>query len=324
MLGENVHHFQRGIIKRFRGKYSTLINDDVKDSFRKADFVIINLESSFGPDELFRSRTISNGVYVAPEESIQLIKELNTNVIANIANNHFSQHGAESALFTIKRAEEKGILIIGKDHLPLEITKNETILKIWGVSLVKDKKACGAYFKSSYEELLDEIDPGPKQPNEVRIISIHWGEEYYTKENKKQRILAAELSDAGFDLILGHHPHVVQPVEKIGDTMVIYSHGNFIFDQNFSELTQKGLICRFNFPNNKPNFLFSQQKDYRIVSINSIEQESLNVFCNKEYHFRKPLLMRIKMKLELFRHFYELNIPIIKHFSSEFLRKSNL
>lgn len=205
-------------------------------------------------------------------------------------------------------------MIIGKNHLPIEILKNGTILKIWGVSLVKDPKACGAYFKSSYEDLLNDIDPGQKQTNEVRIISIHWGDEYYTKENEKQRILAAKLSEAGFDLILGHHPHVVQPVEKIGDTTVIYSHGNFIFDQNFSGLTQKGLICRFNFPNNKPKFLFSQQKDYRIVSINSIEQESLNDFCEKEYHFRTPLLMRFKMKLELFRHFHELNIPIIKHF----------
>ncbi|MHC1775953.1 MAG: CapA family protein [Lentimicrobium sp.] len=321
MLGENVHHFQRGIVTKFKGQYSSLINKDVKDSFKEADFVIINLESSLATDEYFKTRTINNGVYVAPEESIQLIKELNVNVIANVANNHFSQHGVESARYTIKRAEEEGILIIGKDNSPLEILKNDTILKIWGVSLVKDPKACGAYFKSSYEELIDEIDPGPKQNNEVRIISIHWGEEYYTKENEKQRILASKLSDAGFDLVLGHHPHVIQPVEKMGNTQVIFSHGNFIFDQNFSGLTQKGLICRFNFPNNKPNFLLSQQKDFRIVRIKPIGQEDLNAFCEKEHHFRKPLMMRIKMKLELFKHFYELNIPVIKTFFFRFFEK---
>lgn len=321
MLGENVHHFQRGIIKKFKGNYSSLIHKDVKDLLKEADFLIINLESSLAPDGYFKTRTINNGVYVAPEESIQLIKELNVNVIANVANNHFSQHGIESAKYTIKRAEEEGIQIIGKDNSPLEIRKNDTTLKIWGVSLVKDSKACGAYFKSTYDELIDDIDPGPKQDNEVRVISIHWGEEYYTKANEKQRILAAKLSEAGFDVILGHHPHVIQPVEKMGDTQVIYSHGNFIFDQNFSGLTQKGLICRLNFPNNKPNFLLSQQKDFRIVSVKSIGQEDLNTFCEKEYHIRKPLMMRIKMKLELFRHFYELNIPVIKTFIFRFFEK---
>ena len=320
MLGENVHHYRRGIIKKFRGKYSTLVNKTVMDIFKKADFAIINLESSLAPDEHFITRTIGNGVYVAPEESIQLIRELNANVIANIANNHFSQHGIESARFTIKRAEEEGILIIGKDHLPLEIIKNGIILKIWGVSLVKDTNACGAYFKSSYEELMDVIDPGPKAANEIRIISIHWGNEYYTKENEKQRMLATKLSDAGFDLILGHHPHVIQPVEKKENTIVIYSHGNFIFDQNFSGLTQKGLVCRFNFPNNKPNFLLSQQKDFRVVSLTSIGQENLNDICEKAYHFKKPLVMRFKMKLELLKHFYELNIPIIKTFFLRFLK----
>lgn len=73
MLGENVHHFQRGIIKKL--KYSSLINKDVKDLFKEADFVIINLESSLAPDDHIKSRTINNGVYVAPVESIQLLKD---------------------------------------------------------------------------------------------------------------------------------------------------------------------------------------------------------------------------------------------------------
>ncbi len=321
MLGENVHHFRRGIIKKFGNKYSSLISGEVKNIFNEADFLFINLESSLAPGEHFDARTISNGVYVAPEESLQLIKELSPNVIANIANNHFSQHGYEQAMYAIKRAEQEGILVTGKDNLPLVIQQNNIVLKIWGTSLVKDSNECGAYFKSSYENLVDDINPGPKQSNEIRIISIHWGEEYYTKENEKQRILAGKLSEAGFDLILGHHPHVIQPVVKSGDTMVVYSHGNFIFDQNFSGLTQKGLICRFNFPNNKPNFLFSQQKGFRVVGINSISLDDLNAFCEQEYHIRKPLMMRIKMKFELFSHFYELNNSIIKTFLFRFFTK---
>jgi poly-gamma-glutamate capsule biosynthesis protein CapA/YwtB (metallophosphatase superfamily) len=105
MLGENVHHFQRGIVKKFRNNYTSLIRKEIKDSFRDSDFVLINLESSLAPDEFFITRNIKNGVYVAPEESIGLIKELNQNIIANIANNHFSQHGIETASYTIKKLD---------------------------------------------------------------------------------------------------------------------------------------------------------------------------------------------------------------------------
>jgi poly-gamma-glutamate capsule biosynthesis protein CapA/YwtB (metallophosphatase superfamily) len=321
MLGENVHHFQRGIVKKFRNNYTSLIRKEIKDSFKGSDFVLINLESSLAPDEFFITRNIKNGVYVAPEESIGLIKELNHNIIANIANNHFSQHGIESASYTIKKLENEGILVVGKDNKPRTIVKNGICLKIWGVSLIIDTHACEAYFKSTYEALLNDIYTEPKPENEFWIISIHWGEEYFTKENENQRVLAKKLSDAGFDLILGHHPHVIQPVDKIGVTEVVYSHGNFIFDQNFSKLTQKGLVCRFNFPINKPKYLFSQQKDLRVIAIVQTEKENLSDFCEKEYNYKNPLLMRIKMKLELIRHFYELNSSILKAFLFRFLQK---
>jgi len=321
MLGENVHHFQRGIVKKFRNNYSSLILKEIKDSFMFSDFVLINLESSLAPDKFFMTRNIKNGVYVAPEESIGLIKELNHNIIANIANNHFSQHGIESAIYTIKKLEYEGIQVIGKDNKPLTIVKNGVCLKIWGVSLIKDTNACGAYFKSNYESLMRDIHTEPKLENEFWIISIHWGEEYYTKENEQQRALAKKLSEAGFGLILGHHPHVIQPVDKIGVTEVVYSHGNFIFDQNFSKLTQKGLVCRFNFPINKPKYLFSQQKDLKVIAIVQTEKEKLIDFCKKEYNYKKPLMMRIKMKLELIWHFYELNSSIFKTFFFRFLQK---
>jgi poly-gamma-glutamate synthesis protein (capsule biosynthesis protein) len=321
MLGENVHHFQRGIIKKFRNKYSSLIHKEAKDSFKDSDFVLINLESSLAADEFFKTRNIKNGVYVAPEESIRLIKELNNNIIANIANNHFSQHGIESANYTIKKLEQEGIQVIGKDNKPLTVVKNSTCLKIYGVSLIEDAYACGAYFKSNYDTLIDDIYTETKKENEFWIISIHWGEEYYTKENESQRALAAKLSEAGFDLILGHHPHVIQTVEKIGNTEVVYSHGNFIFDQNFSKITQKGLVCRFSLPDNEPNYLFSQQEVYKVTSIIPVKQEKLIAFCENEYDTRKPLIMRMKMKLELFRHFYELNNSIIKTFFFRFLQK---
>jgi poly-gamma-glutamate synthesis protein (capsule biosynthesis protein) len=89
------------------------------------------------------------------------------------------------------------------------------------------------------------------------ILNMHWGVEYKTKSNAKQQELAHKLINAGADLIVGHHPHVVQEVEKYsrtcertnhtneescGEGRIAYSLGNFVFDQNFSVDTRNGLV----------------------------------------------------------------------------------
>jgi poly-gamma-glutamate synthesis protein (capsule biosynthesis protein) len=69
----------------------------------------------------------------------------------------------------------------------------------------------------------------------------HWGTEYALTPNKKQVRLAHEWIDAGVDVIIGHHPHVIQSVEVYKDKYIFYSLGNFIFDQYFSFNTTHGI-----------------------------------------------------------------------------------
>lgn len=78
--------------------------------------------------------------------------------------------------------------------------------------------------------------------SDLQIVYIHWGNEYELTQSKKQRMLATKFVKAGADLILGHHPHVTQGIEKIDDALVFYSLGNFIFDQYFSSAVQQGLM----------------------------------------------------------------------------------
>lgn len=78
-------------------------------------------------------------------------------------------------------------------------------------------------------------------PDKFLIINIHWGVEYQTINSKTQSILAHKLIDAGADLIIGHHPHVVENIEIYKNKLIFYSFGNFIFDQYFNENVQKGL-----------------------------------------------------------------------------------
>ncbi|TSC67981.1 MAG: hypothetical protein G01um101466_589, partial [Parcubacteria group bacterium Gr01-1014_66] len=86
-----------------------------------------------------------------------------------------------------------------------------------------------------------------EDPQRIVIISIHWGDEYTLRANSRQRMIAHTLIDDGADLIIGHHPHVVQDIEQYRDAFIFYSLGNFVFDQYFSHATQEGLLVRFLF-----------------------------------------------------------------------------
>jgi len=78
-------------------------------------------------------------------------------------------------------------------------------------------------------------------PDNFLIVSLHWGEEYELINSPAQQSLAHKIIEVGADLIIGHHPHVVQNIEKYQGKLIFYSLGNFIFDQYFSPDTQQGL-----------------------------------------------------------------------------------
>ena len=97
-------------------------------------------------------------------------------------------------------------------------------------------------------------------PNKFLIVSLHWGEEYKLINSSAQQKLAHQLIEAGADLIIGHHPHVVQNIEKYQGKLIFYSLGNFIFDQYFSPDTQQGLAVGLEiYPKNLVYRLFPLQ-----------------------------------------------------------------
>jgi poly-gamma-glutamate capsule biosynthesis protein CapA/YwtB (metallophosphatase superfamily) len=79
-------------------------------------------------------------------------------------------------------------------------------------------------------------------PRRFMIVSLHWGAEYQAAPSPAQRTLAEQLSAAGADLIVGHGPHVLQPAEWVGETLVVYSLGNLLFDQPYPADCRRGAI----------------------------------------------------------------------------------
>jgi poly-gamma-glutamate synthesis protein (capsule biosynthesis protein) len=83
------------------------------------------------------------------------------------------------------------------------------------------------------------------------IVSMHAGTEYLQKPNAQQREFAHAAIDAGATVVVGHHPHVTQPVEDYGKGVVFYSLGNLAFDQFQRKETQRGWIADVRFIRNR-------------------------------------------------------------------------
>jgi gamma-polyglutamate biosynthesis protein CapA len=102
------------------------------------------------------------------------------------------------------------------------------------------------------EDLMIENVKLLKNKADYLVVLPHWGIEYQSKASLSQERLAKKLIDAGADLIIGSHPHVIQNYEIYNNKPIFYSLGNFIFDQYFSLETQKGLAVSLNLRKNHP------------------------------------------------------------------------
>lgn len=120
--------------------------------------------------------------------------------------------------------------------------------------------------KNDIEKLKDKVD--------LIIVSMHWGTEYdIGKTNYKQRKIATYLSKLGVNIIIGHHPHVVQPIEKINDTLVIYSLGNCLACQDGDiEMKRIGAMVSLNV-----------QKNENKISIDNVKTELLYCYYNDDH-----------------------------------------
>jgi AmmeMemoRadiSam system protein B len=157
----------------------------------------------------------------------------------SLANNHTPYMGKEGVEETKKWLGKYGIAFVGN---PLSVSPDNL-----NSSFIRDNITFLAFnqifpFMDKEEEMMKAIKTVKSlNPDNFLIVSMHWGEEYKLINSPAQQRLAHKIIEAGADLIIGHHPHVVQNIEKYQGKLIFYSLGNFIFDQYFSPETQQGL-----------------------------------------------------------------------------------
>ncbi len=156
----------------------------------------------------------------------------------SVANNHISDQGQKGVDETYKNLSALGFLFSGQgDGRISSINATSTVAGGRRIALL----SFSTVYRTLPESTLLSMITKAKEDNDFVVVNIHWGVEYEHQAYSKQRSLASKMAAAGADLIIGHHPHVVQGAELIGNTPVFYSLGNFIFDQSDSDDTQEEL-----------------------------------------------------------------------------------
>ncbi len=216
------------------------------------DISFVNLESPFADRGPYHEGGL---IFHAPPETIAGLK-LAGIAVASTANNHARDCGPHGVEYTINWLRQHGIQPVGSSES--EATTHA------GVVLVRNRIRFGflgyTYDQSNgnwrdVDTRIALADPAIvcrdvaalRKRCDVVIVSMHSGVEYMPKPSKGQIEFAHAAIDSGATLVIGHHPHVIEPEEHYGSGLIFYSLGNFIFDQYQRQATQHGEIVQISF-----------------------------------------------------------------------------
>lgn len=215
-----------------------VLDEGYQNVIRDADFFMVNQEFPFS----------SRGVQAEDKEytfrlepeRVSMFRELGIDAVT-LANNHALDFGEEALLDSIAALDGAGILHTGAgvdlaeakkpvetelDGIPVAVIGATRVIPVWSWAAGKNH----AGMLSSYDAtaLLKEIQD-QKERGKFVIVYVHWGVEKDEKPQEYQRTLGQQYIDAGADLVIGAHPHVLQGLEYYKGKPIVYSLGNFVF-----------------------------------------------------------------------------------------------
>ncbi len=203
------------------------------------DLTIANLE---GPITSFKSKlvlpsgkAISGFQFTFDQKVAPALKNVGIDIVS-LANNHTDNFGQEGLDQTRSILSENDVMYFGSPKNNPAYTATSTCINDICIGVIGWHEfgyANDQFIVNKIKEIRPTVD--------YLVMYPHWGTEYALTPNKKQISLAHEWIDSGVDVVMGHHPHVIQSVEVYKDKYIFYSLGNFIFDQYFSFNTTHGI-----------------------------------------------------------------------------------
>jgi poly-gamma-glutamate capsule biosynthesis protein CapA/YwtB (metallophosphatase superfamily) len=205
----------------------------VKSILAADDYTVANLETAIVDtgtpiEKQFRFRGKPEYLDILREGSVECV---------STANNHAWDYGDSGYAATQRHLDSVGIGFFGYDKVLLKEIKGLRFAFIGQSFTLQDSVLARI---KSLRESVDFI-----------IVVMHWGQEREYHPDKKQRDMGHALIDAGADLVVGHHPHVLQPVEKYRGRYIAYSLGNFVFGGNINPREKRTEILQAVFAKNQ-------------------------------------------------------------------------
>ena len=236
--------------------------EDIKSYVSEADIAVGNLETTFaGKDRGYSNYPRFN----TPEQLAYNLKNFGIDVLST-ANNHCMDTNFSGLVSTLNYLDDAGISYMGtnatEEAQDKILVKDVNSIKVAflaftygtnGIPVPSDKSFAVNLIDDNL--ILEQISLAKAQNPDLICVSMHWGIEYQTKQNSEQERLANLLFENGVDVILGSHPHVLQPMEKrtvtledgsTKDCFVIYSLGNFMSGQTKTN-TRNSVILNMSF-----------------------------------------------------------------------------
>ncbi|MBE6756712.1 MAG: CapA family protein [Ruminococcaceae bacterium] len=252
--------FDRYMYKKWEDE--NLISDDILSFLHGADHVVANVE---GPVAPAAPNTTKDGaqqlLHTIDPEAVTVLNKMHAD-IWNICNNHIMDAGEFGIKSTLEIAKENGVQTIGAGMDIHEARKPVILDEAGGIGMfgVGYQRACrkadenkaGCYSWSDLEEIQNTI-------NEIKkvcrwcVVVAHAGEEFTPLPSPYTRERYHKYLEMGADIVVSHHPHVPMNYETVGDKVIFYSLGNFIFDTDYQRSqygTEKGLLVKISFTEN--------------------------------------------------------------------------
>ena len=248
MMGESPLSYGFGVRSVLAGKEDAgLISPGIADLFGGGDIVYGNLEAPIS--EKSEKNGWESGFFRADPGVMKILKNSRFNVLS-LANNHIMEHGAQSFRRTEEILEKNGIVPVGIRNETRIIRKKQHTIAFSAYSFIEDFAPDSLYNKISSPAQIFEDIRQVRPRADIVVVGIHWGSEFVPLPSPDQVRLGRELIDAGADIILGCHPHVLQGYEVYRGRPIIYSMGNFIFDFSYLPETTKTVITKIEIDDN--------------------------------------------------------------------------
>jgi len=226
----------------------------VRELLDRADLLIANLEAPFLDDTTGVLRADKTYTFAVPSRHVESLAEAGLDVVG-LANNHILDYGMPGLRRTWEVLDGAGIAHVGSGpdsaaaHRHRIVERDGRRIAVLAYNHVFPaefwaKEGRGGTAHASDRGLAREVRQAEADADLV-IVSFHWSAERLQTPKEYQQILARIAVDNGADLVIGHHPHVIQPLEWYRGRLIAYSLGNFVFASYSSTAGGALLLVRF-------------------------------------------------------------------------------